>query len=79
MKKNSTRYVQNRYCKIIDEANEAFVIAKAIVEENAQLKEELSREGYKTAEAYCFVEELKELLKECKDKLKYCTRETYEL
>lgn len=31
-----------------------------------QLKEEVSRESYKVSEAYCFVEELKELLKECR-------------
>lgn len=53
MKKNSARYIQNRYCKIIDEANEAFVIAKDIVEENAQLKE-LLKELFETADlAYC--------------------------
>jgi hypothetical protein len=34
--------------------------------ENAQMQEELSRESYKVSEAYCYVEELKELLKECK-------------
>lgn len=35
--------------------------------ENEQLKEEVSRESYKVSEAYCYVEELKELLKECKE------------
>ena len=39
MKKNSIRYIQNRYCKIVDEANEAFVVAKSIVEENKKLKD----------------------------------------
>lgn len=37
-----------------------------IILENKQLKEEVSRESYKVSEAYCYVEELKELLKECR-------------
>lgn len=37
---------------------------KELEEENAQLKEEVSKESYKVSEAYCLVEELKELLKE---------------
>ena len=34
--------------------------------ENEKLKDEVSRESYKVSEAYCFVEELKDLLKECR-------------
>ena len=57
----------------------SYRLLQSKIEENEKPKEELSREIYKTAEAYCYVEELKELLKECREKLKYCTRETYEL
>lgn len=41
-----------------------------MVIENEKLKEELSRESYKVSEAYCLVEELKELLKEIRSKVK---------
>lgn len=46
------------------------------LEENEQLKEELSRESYKVSEAYCFVDELKGLLKECESSIQYY-QETY--
>lgn len=39
--------------------------------ENQKLKEEVSRESYKVSEAYCFVEELKELLKECRKSISW--------
>lgn len=47
--------------------NEGEEINADLEAENAKLKEELSRESYKVSEAYCFVDELKELLKECKE------------
>ena len=53
--------------------------AKAVFEaaqRETKLKEELSREVYKTSEAYCLVEELKELLKECESSIQYY-QETY--
>lgn len=47
--------------------NECMAANIKLVEENEKLKEELSRESYKVSEAYCFVEELKELLKKARD------------
>lgn len=47
-----------------------------LIKENAKLKEEVSRESYKVSEAYCLVEELKELLKECESSIQYY-QETY--
>ena len=49
----------NKWCEEFNALN--------LVKENEKLKEELSRESYKVSEAYCFVEELKELLKKARD------------
>lgn len=48
------------------------------VKEIDKLKEEVSTETYKVSEAYCFVEELKDLLKECVHYVVYICMETRE-
>ena len=53
-------------CKRADELEDSYWKSE---KENQKLKEEVSRESYKVSEAYCLVEELKELLKEVNDYL----------
>jgi len=55
---------------------EAEEIIAELEAENAKLKEEVSRESYKVSEAYCLVEEIKDLLKECESSIQYY-QETY--
>lgn len=53
-------------CRRADELEDSYWKAE---KENKKLKEEVSIESYKVSEAYCFIEELKELLKEVNDYL----------
>lgn len=55
-------------CHRADELEDSYWKAE---KENQKLKEEVSRESYKVSEAYCLVEELKELLKKCRDEIDY--------